>query len=193
MTPHRTIAAAWLLCMMAACSACEGKKAAPTEAATNGAKNAEKNAARSPERRPNQRVQEVDDKRVKPLGRRGVITIAGRAHGPTFRVEIAVSEAERNRGLMFRRSMDEDAGMVFFMPGDRDWAFYMRNTYIPLDLVFLDRDWRVVGVLANVPPLTETLRQSGKAGRYVLELNAHVAARHGIRPGAVLQLREDTL
>lgn len=123
---------------------------------------------------------------------RGNVEIAGRSHGPTFVVELAKTEQQRNRGLMYRREMADDHGMLFFMPGDSDWAFYMRNTYLPLDMVFIDAQWRVVGVLANVTPLTETLRRAGAPNRYVLELNAHVAKKHGIRVGSVLRLTADS-
>lgn len=121
----------------------------------------------------------------------GVVTLPDRRHGPSWRVEIAAAEHERARGLMYRRSLAEDRGMIFLMPGDHDWAFYMRNTYIPLDMVFIDRDWRVVGVQANTRPLTETLRRGGAPCRYVLELAAHQARKHGIRSGTRLALRAD--
>ncbi len=128
----------------------------------------------------------------KKLSTTGRVSVVGRQYGPRFKVELALTEDERARGLMFRRKMADDAGMLFFMPGDHDWAFYMRNTYLPLDMIFIDSDWRVVGVLGNVTPLTETLRKSGKPCRYVLELNAHQAAKHGIVSGVVLRLIRDS-
>jgi uncharacterized membrane protein (UPF0127 family) len=111
--------------------------------------------------------------------------------GLVLRVELARTEPERQRGLMFRQSLAGGHGMLFFMPGDDDWAFYMRNTYIPLDMVFIDRDWSVVGVLEAVPPLTEDLRTVGVPSRHVLELGAHEAGRAGIRPGVRLRFREE--
>jgi uncharacterized protein len=170
---------------IAACGACQGKSTAATSERPN-----------SPPAR--QKTGESRDKRVRAMRdadptatavaqlERGTVRVAGRKYATSFEVELAQNEAERNRGLMHRRVMDDRAGMLFFMPGDSDWAFYMRNTYIPLDMIFIDQDWRVVGVLANVPPLTEALRQAGKPCRYVLELNAHVAGKHGIKVGTVL-------
>lgn len=117
------------------------------------------------------------------LAERGTITIAGRTHAPTWRLELAIDKADRSRGLMFRKRVADDAGMLFFMGHDDDWAFYMRNTYVALDMIFIDKDWQVVGVVANTRPLTETLRQVGRPSRYVLELNAHQARDNGIRPG----------
>jgi hypothetical protein len=121
---------------------------------------------------------------------RGEVGIEGRVNGPKFQVELARTEAERSQGLMFRRRLDEGRGMLFFMPGDDAWQFWMRNTYLRLDMVFIDADWRVVGVLANVPPLTEDRRAVATPSRYILELAGHEAARHGIVAGTRLQFRE---
>ena len=117
---------------------------------------------------------------------RGRITVEGRSGGPAFVVELARTDAERAQGMMFRQRMGDDEGMLFFMPRANDWTFYMRNTYVRLDMLFLDQDFRVVGVVADVPPLTEDLRSVGKPSHLVLELAAHQAARHGIGPGTRL-------
>lgn len=121
---------------------------------------------------------------------RGEIRIDGRAGGPAFDVELARTEPERNQGLMFRQHLDEGRGMLFFMPGDDAWQFWMHNTYLRLDMVFIDASWRVVGVVANVPPLTDDHRSVAAPSRYVLELAAHEAARHGIAAGTQLVFRE---
>ncbi|MEY3012358.1 MAG: hypothetical protein RIT45_1093 [Pseudomonadota bacterium] len=126
-----------------------------------------------------------------PLPRRGRMQIVGRSAGPNFDVELAIDAAERTRGMMWRRTMADDSGMLFFMGQDHDWEFWMKNTYLPLDMVFLDAEFRVVGVLANVPPLTLDMRSCGTPSRYVLELAAHQAEKHGIRPGVQLSLQRD--
>jgi len=122
-----------------------------------------------------------------PLPGRGTVEILGRSVPPTFQVEVARTELERTQGLMYRRVLGKGKGMVFFMPGDSDWSFYMRNTRLPLDIIFIDSAWRVVGLVANVPPMTLALRSVGAPSRYVLELDAHEAARHGIRAGTQLR------
>ena len=101
-----------------------------------------------------------------------------------LRVELARTDEERTRGLMFRRSMAPDAGMFFFMPGDSDWSFWMKNTLIPLDLLFVDADGRVVGVVEDARPLDETSRRVGKPSRYVLEVNGGWCRRNGVGAGA---------
>lgn len=120
---------------------------------------------------------------------RGEIRVAGRTQGPVFRVELARLPEERQQGLMFRRTLADDQGMLFFMPQDDDWVFFMRNTYVRLDMIFVDKDWQVVGVVADVPPLTEDHRSVGEKSRYVLELAAHQAERHGIKAGTRLEFK----
>ena len=120
---------------------------------------------------------------------RGEVRLAGRPAAAAITVELARTEPEREQGLMFRKSMADDHGMLFFMPYDNDWVFYMRNTYIPLDMVFVGADWVVAGVLENVAPLTETHRSVGKPSRYILELGAHQAAHQGIAAGTRLDYR----
>jgi len=126
--------------------------------------------------------------RVPSVGAQAEITIVGRQASPRLRVEIAETDAERTRGLMFRRELAANTGMIFLMPRDDDWSFWMRNTWIPLDMIFIDRDWTVVGVLVNVPPLNDESRRVGKVSRYILELGAHESVRHGIVAGTRLGL-----
>ena len=173
----QTIGVVVLGVAIASCGACQDETKAHTTPKSESVASMQKESEQTGKRKNWQ----------KPQLEMGSIQIVGRKYAPTFSVELAQSETERNRGLMFRRKMADEAGMLFFMPGDSDWAFYMRNTYISLDMIFIDRDWRVVGVQANVPPLTEALRRTGKPCRYVLELNAHEAGKHGINAGTQLQ------
>ena len=102
----------------------------------------------------------------------------------TVTVEIASTPDEIHRGLMFRDHLPPDAGMLFVMGADDAWAFYMLNTRIPLDMIFITRDLTVAGVISNAEPCTETLRNVGKVSRYVLEVNGGWAAAHQITEGA---------
>ncbi len=105
-----------------------------------------------------------------------------------FWVEIVTTSEQRARGLMYRRSMLPDWGMLFVYPADRPLSFWMKNTYIPLDMVFIDSRGTVVGILENVPPLTLDSRSVGKPGRYVLELAAGRAKATGLEPGMKMSL-----
>ena len=100
-----------------------------------------------------------------------------------FHIEIADEPFETTRGLMCRRSMKPDWGMLFFMTSTRPQRFWMFNTLISLDMVFLDEDFKVVGVVAETEPLSMAGRGVDTPSRYVLELGAGVAAKNGIIVG----------
>src|SRR5690606_1571305 len=100
------------------------------------------------------------------------------------KVEVVATEPLIQKGLMYRRHLPLDAGMLFLMGGpEREHTFWMRNTLIPLDMIFIDREMTVVGVVENAEPLTETLRTVGKPSSFVLEVNAGFSKQHKIGPG----------
>ncbi len=108
--------------------------------------------------------------------------------GAKLDAEIAKNEHDVTRGLMYRTEMPDDHGMLFKMPDRQEQIFWMRNTCIPLDMLFLDDDGTVVGVLPDVPVLNEEQRTVGKPSRYVLETNAGWAEAHGVRAGMKAKL-----
>jgi uncharacterized membrane protein (UPF0127 family) len=99
-------------------------------------------------------------------------------------VEIAATDSERQKGLMFRKQLADDEGMIFLFATERYNSFWMHNTLIPLDMFFIDSEWNVVGVVENAAPLTDDPRRVDKMSRYVLEVKAGFAARHGLGAGA---------
>ena len=107
----------------------------------------------------------------------------------TFHVELARTEPEREKGLMFREHLASDAGMLFLFERPSVQAFWMKNTLIPLDMVFIGADHAVVGVVANAQPLTLTPRGVGEPSQYVLEIGGGLAARLGIRAGERVDFR----
>lgn len=100
-----------------------------------------------------------------------------------YGVELVDERFEITRGLMCRRQMKPDWGMLFLMPDTKVQSFWMLNTLMPLDMVFIDEDWTVVGVVARATPQTTTPRTVGKPSRFVLELVGGEAARAGISAG----------
>lgn len=100
-----------------------------------------------------------------------------------FRVEVARTGQEQARGLMFRTSMGPDEGMIFPMNPPRNAAFWMRNTVIPLDIVFIGADGRITNIAANAVPYSEEPLPSAGAVKGVLEINGGRAAELGIVPG----------
>jgi uncharacterized membrane protein (UPF0127 family) len=97
--------------------------------------------------------------------------------------ELARSVAEGERGLMYRKAMGEGEGMFFFIDERRVQTFWMHNTCIPLDMLFIDDDGTIVGVVESAPVLDDGARQVDCPSRYVLEVNAGWARRHGVKPG----------
>jgi uncharacterized protein len=99
-----------------------------------------------------------------------------------FQVEVADTPEERSRGLMFRERMPENQGMLFVFPETLPVGFWMQNTILPLDLLFVAEDGEVRAILPGVPFSTDTI-SPGEPVRFVLELNAGTAAREGIAVG----------
>ena len=106
----------------------------------------------------------------------------------TYYIELAVQPWERTRGLMYRRKMHPDFGMLFVFEADEVRSFWMKNTYLPLDMVHINSEGVVVGVVANAEPMTTSSRRTGKPARYVLELVAGAAAAKGIEEGVTMKL-----
>jgi uncharacterized protein len=102
---------------------------------------------------------------------------------PVFQVELARTEAEREQGLMYREKLAPDAGMLFLYPTDRPVAFWMKNTLIPLDMLFIKRDGTVFSIVERAIPLSEATILSGGPIAAVLELNGGTVSRLGIKPG----------
>ncbi len=123
-----------------------------------------------------------------PTPRVVVETAAGGRHAVT--VELALTGAEQERGLMFRRALAEDAGMLFVFHEAAPRTFWMKNTLIPLDMLFIDDAGVVAGIVRDAEPLTLTPRGPGPGvdARFVLEVPGGWAARHGVEPGARVRL-----
>ena len=104
-----------------------------------------------------------------------------------FAVEVADDDTERSRGLMFRESMPASAGMLFVYEQPRRATFWMKNTLIPLDMVFADSKGRVTKVHAKAKPQDTTTIDGGEGVKFVLEINGGLASRLGITPGAEMR------
>ena len=111
--------------------------------------------------------------------------------GQRFDIEIVSDDASRARGLMFRDSMAADHGMLFTFDDTQPRVFWMKNTRIPLDILYFDNNYKLVSVQQRVPPCrSDPCAQYPSAGpaQYVLELNGGTADRLGVKPGDQLTL-----
>lgn len=112
-------------------------------------------------------------------------------NGQRYQVELAMDDASRVRGLMFRDHLPEQQGMLFVFPKQGPQAFWMKNTKIPLDIIYFDEGLSLVSVSAGASPCTTRTcpaYPSKGPARFVLELNAGQAQRLGLKPGDRLQL-----
>jgi uncharacterized membrane protein (UPF0127 family) len=106
--------------------------------------------------------------------------------GHQFSIEIAADDASRERGLMFRDNMAADHGMLFLFDQADVRTFWMKNTHIPLDILYFDEKYKLVSAQERVPPCRSdpcTVYPSTGPAQYVLELNAGTADTLGVKPG----------
>ncbi|HLT31661.1 MAG TPA: DUF192 domain-containing protein [Myxococcaceae bacterium] len=172
----------WLLLLVLGCvSACPASTSAtPAESRQPAAVNRPSpNPPRSPTRDPSAR-----DWVGPELPRAKVILVDayGAPHG--VRVEVAHTADSRERGLMWRESLPAGEGMLFLFPFEVVQSFWMRNTLIPLDILFINEALEVVGIVENAEPLTRTGRSVGIPSRYVLEVPGGWTRAKGIVSGS---------
>jgi uncharacterized membrane protein (UPF0127 family) len=101
----------------------------------------------------------------------------------TVTVEVVDNNETRQRGLMYRKHLDPEAGMLFIFDREEHHTFWMHNTLIPLDMLFIKADWTVLGIVENAEPMTDSMREVPGESRYVLEVNAGFSRRHGLQAG----------
>lgn len=158
--------AAFLFLVVTALSACSGASSSPSEPGAKPTHVASPSAAAP-----------------SPKSEQPVVVIQNGAGEHRFRVELAITPQERARGLMFREHLDANAGMLFLFDQMEVQSFWMKNTKIPLDMLFLDEEGMIVGIVENAEPLSLTSRSVGLPSRYVLELNGGTSRRLGIEAG----------
>jgi uncharacterized membrane protein (UPF0127 family) len=111
------------------------------------------------------------------------LEIASKTGVHVFAVEMAENDAEREKGLMFRKELPEGRGMLFDFQREQDVSFWMQNTYIPLDMIFIQADGRILRIAENTEPLSTRIIPSGGPVRAVLEVFGGTAEKLGIAPG----------
>jgi uncharacterized protein len=125
-----------------------------------------------------------------PAGKldRGQIRFDDASSRPSIEVEVARTDESRQRGLMYRQKLASESGMLFVWDDETFRAFWMRNTCIPLDMLFISKDKTIVGVLEQVPVLNEEPRSMPCPAAYVLEVNAGWVRGHKVAPGQHLTI-----
>jgi uncharacterized membrane protein (UPF0127 family) len=123
----------------------------------------------------------ADPLAVEPLQ---IVTATG-VH--VLRVEVARSAEEQKKGLMFRRSLPENGGMLFDFHREQEILMWMKNTYIPLDMIFVSSNGQVVSVARGTEPMSETIISSGAPAYAVIEVNAGTAKKLAVEVGNLVQ------
>lgn len=116
------------------------------------------------------------------------VVIHTRDNTVRVQVELALTPDQQERGLMYRQNLSKHAGMLFVFAESEIHGFWMKNTPLPLDMIFIDDDREIVGIVENTVPFSTTTRTVGRASRYVLEVNAGFAAEYGIKAGQTVDL-----
>jgi uncharacterized protein len=111
------------------------------------------------------------------------LEIATRNGVRVFEVEMAVTPQEQEKGLMYRRDLPDGKGMLFDFGEERPAVFWMKNTYVSLDIIFIRRDGSIARIAERTTPLSEARIHSGAPVRGVLEVVAGTSKRYGIAPG----------
>ncbi|HEX2243385.1 MAG TPA: DUF192 domain-containing protein [Gammaproteobacteria bacterium] len=112
------------------------------------------------------------------------VTIIGRDGRETaFQVEVADTPAKREIGLQYRRDLAPDRGMIFVFPQEEQLSFWMKNTPIALDMIFISTDRKIVGIVENTTPFSLDSRSVSGKSQYVLEINGGLSRRYGFQAG----------
>jgi uncharacterized membrane protein (UPF0127 family) len=139
---------------------------------------------------PPPQAQSVEDCPEDPEGRPtmpiGTIRFPEAPGAPTLKVERAMTDPHRTHGLMFRPELSDDEGMLFSWSQEGRRAFWMRNTCLALDMLFIDQDGMISGIIEQVPPMNETSRRINCLSAHVLEVRAGWTRAYGVRPGQKL-------
>lgn len=116
----------------------------------------------------------------------GLPVVTLHAKGAKIKAEVAATQESRTTGLMFRRELCRDCGMLFAFPDPVPLSFWMRNTYLPLSVAFLDKEGTILNI-EDMEPLTETTHRSKGPARYALEMGKGWFAKKGVQPGDAVE------
>jgi uncharacterized membrane protein (UPF0127 family) len=116
------------------------------------------------------------------------VTVDAGGRKIVFHVELALTPDEQARGLMYRTELAPDAGMLFVFDEAHEHPFWMKNTLVPLDMIFIGADRRIAGIVENAEPQTLTERTVRAPSQYVLEIGGGLSQRLGIRAGQAVEI-----
>jgi uncharacterized protein len=119
----------------------------------------------------------------------GHVAFPQSANAPRLEVELMLTEDHQQRGLMYRKALSDDRGMLFVWERPAVHRFWMHNTCLPLDMLFIDEQGFVAGIVENAPTLSDESRSVDCPVSYVLEVNAGWSRKHGVKAGQRVEIR----
>jgi uncharacterized membrane protein (UPF0127 family) len=122
-----------------------------------------------------------------PSDKRATVRFTGAKGEAVVSAEVVATPATIERGLMYRAHMPPDDGMLFLMGEEKQHVFWMHNTLIPLDMIFIGQDMKVAGIVQNATPQTDDRRSVDAESLFVLEVNGGWSAAHGVAAGAAVR------
>jgi hypothetical protein len=137
-------------------------------------------------RNPQPQAQQPETMPEPPFTKEGELTfLDGKTGEPIRKIDIekAETDQERQQGLMYRRNMSDSQGMLFIMEESAPQSFWMRNTYIPLDIIFVDENNTILNIHQNARPRSEAPLPSQGNAKYVVEVIGGFTQAYGIKPG----------
>jgi uncharacterized membrane protein (UPF0127 family) len=133
------------------------------------------------------KVQTMPEPVFRKEGELEFVTAAGEKH--RIDIEIADNENDRSLGLMYRKQMDANRGMLFIFETEAPQAFWMHNTFIPLDIIYIDAQMRIVSMVENAATLNDTSLPSAGPAMYVVEVNGGFCKEKGIKVGDTISYK----
>lgn len=132
---------------------------------------------------PKERIKNIKEPPFKKEGELEFVSKDGKTQIKKIDIEIAEDNPERMQGLMYRKSMDDAQGMLFIFENEEQQGFWMKNTIIPLDIIYVNALKEIVKIYKNTIPFSEKDLPSGKPALYVVEVNGGFADKYGVREG----------
>lgn len=131
-------------------------------------------------------IPKTNDIAEPPFKKEGTLSFVNGNTGAVLKsidIEVAADDAEREQGLMYRKSMEDSQGMLFIMERNEQQGFWMKNTYIPLDIIFVGEDSTIVNIHKNTKPHNTTSLPSAGPAKYVVEVNGGWTSANGVTKG----------
>lgn len=139
---------------------------------------------------PKEKIKNIKEPVFKKEGELKFMKSDGKAEIRKIDVEIADNDDERTQGLMYRKSMDDNKGMLFIFGNEEPQSFWMKNTVMSLDIMYVNSEKKIVKIYRNTIPFSESSLPSGKPALYVVEVAAGYSDRYGIKEGDMIEYQK---